>query len=101
VEICGLAEHMVPLHIVPEISHLRGIIYFEGGSRGLFLLNRVVRSPQITSSAVRQRCHRKGRSEFDSDFHLDILPEGRYLHLGCLLKNNANASNCCRGPWTC
>ena len=43
------------------------------------------------------RCNR----EFASDCNLDILPEGRYFHLECLLKNNANASNCCRGPWTC
>jgi hypothetical protein len=32
--------------------------------------------------------------------HLDILLETPYLHLGCLLKNNASASNCCKGPWT-
>jgi hypothetical protein len=34
-------------------------------------------------------------------FHLDILLEALYPHLECLLKNNANASNCCRGRWTC
>jgi hypothetical protein len=32
--------------------------------------------------------------------HLDILLETPYLHLGCLLKNKATASNCCKGPWT-
>jgi hypothetical protein len=33
--------------------------------------------------------------------HLDILLEAMYPHLGCLLKNNENASNCCRAPSTC
>jgi len=33
--------------------------------------------------------------------HLDILLEALYLHLECLPKNNASASSCCRGPWTC
>ena len=43
------------------------------------------------------RCYR----EFASHFHLDILPERRYFHLECLPKNNENASNYCREPWTC
>ena len=33
--------------------------------------------------------------------HLDILPDAKYLHLECLLKDNKNVSNCYRGPWTC
>jgi len=33
--------------------------------------------------------------------HLDILLEAMYSHLGCLLKNSENASNCCRAPSTC
>jgi len=34
-------------------------------------------------------------------FHLDILPEARYLHLVCLPKNNENALNFCKEPLTC
>jgi len=32
---------------------------------------------------------------------LDILGEGSYLRLECLLQNSASASNCCKGLWTC
>lgn len=32
---------------------------------------------------------------------LDILLEGTYSHLECLLKKNANASSCCKARWTC
>jgi hypothetical protein len=33
--------------------------------------------------------------------HLDILLEALYRPLECLLKNNASASSCCKGRWTC
>jgi hypothetical protein len=33
--------------------------------------------------------------------HLDILLEEPYFHLECLLKKNANASNCCKELSTC
>ena len=37
----------------------------------------------------------------NSSPHLDILGEGSYPHLECLLKNNANELSCCRGRWIC
>jgi hypothetical protein len=48
-----------------------------------------------------RRLLRRARLSSAIDFHLDILPERRYLHLEWLPKNNENASNSCREPWTC